>query len=326
MARPKVAFLTSPALKERKEFTMSLAPPDLEVVWIDNSLSDEEKIPLCKDADAVMMLLPDLSVDVLKHCPKVKLLQTLSAGYDRLDIKAINELGIPIANNGGANAIAVAEQTIALMISVCKQMMLQWHNTVKDRVWRGGLTGFGMVEVTDKTVGIVGLGRIGKQVAKRLKGFDTKTIYYDVVEMPLEVQEELNAEPVSFEELLSQSDIVTIHVPLNSVTRGMISNPELEMMKSTAYLISTCRGPVVDEKALYHALKRGSIAAAGLDVLEKEPTPTDNPLLEMDNVVITPHMAGYSYETNIRASNFAYANIKRALAGEEPESLVTPDI
>jgi phosphoglycerate dehydrogenase-like enzyme len=234
-------------------------------------------------------------------------------------------MGIPIANNGGANAIAVSEQTIALMVSVCKRMMAQWHSAVQERRWRGDLTGLDMVEITNKTVGVVGLGRIGKQVAKRLKGFDTRTIYYDIVEMTQEVQEELNARPVSFEELLGQSDIVTLHVPLTPRTRGMIGERELDMMKATAFLINACRGPVVDERALYQALQNRRIAGAGLDVLEEEPTPSDNPLFKLDNVVITPHMAGFSYETSLRAADFAYSNIKRVIAGEPPESLITPD-
>ena len=325
MATAKVAFMTMPNLKERADLIKSLAPSDLEVSWVDNSLTDQEKISLCKDADAVLMTLPDINANLLKHCPKVKILQTLSAGYDQLDVVGIAELGIPMANNGGANAIPVSEQTIALMISICKKMMVQWHNTVKGRRWRGDLTGLEMSEVTNKTVGIVGLGRIGKLVAQRLIGFDTETIYYDILEMPQELQQRLRARPVGFEELLRVSDIVTLHVPLNPVTRKLIGQRELEMMKPTAYLITTCRGPVVDQKALYQALKSKRIAGAGLDVLEEEPTPTDNPLLDLDNIVITPHMAGYSSETNVRAAEFGYANIKRALAGEPIESLITPD-
>ena len=321
----KVAFLTSAMMKERAKFMMSLAPPDLEVVWGDQALPDHEKIPLCEDAQAIILMPAHVSTELLSHCHKLKLIQTLSAGYDRLDVKAIAEMGIPIANNGGANAISVAEQTIALMISICKKVMVQWHATVNQRRWREPLANLEMAEITNKTVGIVGLGRIGKQVAKRLKGFDIQTIYHDIVGMPVEVQEELNAQPVTLEELLGRSDLVTLHVPLTPSTRGIMGERELEMMKPSAYLISTCRGPVIDEKALFQALKNNRIAGAALDVLEQEPTPTDNPLLDLDNVVITPHMAGFSHETNLRAAKFAFANIQRTLAGEEPESLTTPD-
>ena len=321
MAPSRVAFVVAPG--ERTDFIMSQAPPDLEMVFVDLDLPDSEKVALCRDAEAVIS--SNVSVDVLRQWPNVKLIQTLSAGFDRLDIQTIGEMGIPVANNGGANSIAVAEQTIALMIAVSKKTMLQWDIAFKQRRWRQGLGGVEMFEITNKTVGIVGLGRVGKQVAKRLKGFDTNTIYYDIVDMPQEVQEELAAHPVPFDELLRESDIVSLHAPLNRRTRGMISTRELEMMKPTAYLINACRGPVVDEKALYQALKTRTIAGAALDVLEEEPTPADNPLFDLDNVVITPHMAAASRETDYRAADFAYSNIRRVLAGQPPESLVTPE-
>ncbi len=280
---------------------------------------------MCRDADAILTIVPNVSPEVLRHCPNVKLLQTLSAGYDQLDVPAINELGIPIANNGGANAIAVSEHTIALMISLGKRLMDQWYIASKQRQWRGPMLATELSEVSEKTVGLVGLGRIGKQVAKRLKAFDTETLYYDIVEMSPEVQEQYGAQPVTLEELLRRSDIVSLHVPLNRHTRGMISRRELEMMKPTAFIVSTCRGPVIDEKSLYDALTSGKIAAAGLDVLEEEPTPVDNPLFDLDNVVVTPHMAGLTNEATLRAVEFGYANIQRALSGQTPESLVTPD-
>ena len=323
MAKAKVAFLTN--TPDRGEFMVSKAPPDMEVVLVDQDLPDEEKLPLCRDADAVITIPADVSVELLRQCPRVKLVQTLSAGYDLLDLEGIGELGIPVANNGGANAIAVAEHTLALMISVGKRVMVQWDTAVKQRRWREGLSMVELFEVTDKTVGIVGLGRIGKQVAKRLKGFDTRTTYFDVVDIPADTRRDLNAEPVSFDDLLRESDIVTLHVPLTRRTRGMVSDRELALMKPTAFLINACRGPVVDELALHRALVDGTIAGAGLDVLEVEPTPEDNPLFELGNVVITPHMAGMSQETNLRAAEFAYANIQRVLDGQEPESVVLPE-
>ncbi len=321
MPRSKVAYFSG--LGGRSEFMVGQAPAELEVTVVDPSLSDEEKAQLCKDADAIIS--SDISTAVLRQCPNVKLIQTLSAGYDRLDLEAILEMGIPVANNGGANAIAVAEHSIALMINVGKRLMLQWDSTTNHRKWRADLYLMDLSELTDKTVGIVGLGRIGKHLAKRLTGFDTHTIYYDIEEIPQDVQKELKAEPVPFDDLLRESDIVSMHVPLTRRTRGMMSDREFGMMKNTAILINACRGPVVDEKALYRALQEGQIAAAGLDVLEAEPTPEENPLFDLDNVVITPHMAGQSQETNLRAASFAYGNIMRVLAGNQPESLVTPE-
>jgi phosphoglycerate dehydrogenase-like enzyme len=317
----KVAYFSG--IGGRSEFMVGQAPAEIEVTVVDPTLSDAEKTELCKDADAIIS--SDVSLDVLGQCPNLKLVQTLSAGYDRLDLSAILEMGIPVANNGGANAIAVAEHSIALMINVGKRLMLQWDSTTKRRDWRGGLYLADLQELTDKTVGIVGLGRIGKHVAKRLTGFDTHTIFYDIEDIPEDVQKELKVEPAEFDDLLRESDIVSMHVPLTRRTRGMMSDREFDIMKESAILINACRGPVVDEDALYRALQEGKIAAAGLDVLEAEPTPADNPLLDLDNVVVTPHMAGQSQETNLRAATFAYGNIMRVLGGAEAESLVYPE-
>ena len=317
----KIAYFSG--VGGRTEVILAQAPDDLDVTVVDPALSEAEQIDLCREADAIIS--SDISVNVLKECHHVKLIQTLSAGYDRLDLETILEMGIPVANNGGANAISVSEQTIALMISIGRNLMAQWDSTTRQRQWRGALYQTELSELTDKTVGIVGLGRIGKHVAKRLTGFDTRTIYHDVIDIPQDIQRELKAEPVPFDELLETSDIVSLHVPLTRRTRGMMSDREFEIMKPTAFLINACRGPVVDEAALYRALTEGKFAGAGLDVLEVEPTPPDNPLFDLDNVVITPHMAGQSVETALRAANFACANILRVLSGEEAESLATPE-
>ena len=317
----KVAYFTG--VGARADVMLDNAPDNVEVMVVDRTLPAAEQIDLCRDADAIIS--SEVTTEVLRECPNVKLIQTLSAGYDRMDLEAILEMGIPVANNGGANAISVSEQTMALMIGIGRNLMAQWDSTTKQRNWRSNLYQTDLTEVTDKTVGIVGLGRIGRQVARRLTGFDTRTIYYDVVDIPEEVQREVKAEPVGFDELLETSDFVSLHVPLTRRTRGMMSDREFDMMKPSAFLINLCRGPVVDEAALYRALTEGKIAGAGLDVLEVEPTPADNPLFDLDNVIITPHMAGQSQETALRAAHFAYGNILRTLNGEEPESLVTPE-
>ena len=317
----KVAYFSG--VGGRTEVMLTQAPDDLEITVVDPGLSEAAQIELCREADAIIS--SDISINVLKECPNVKLIQTLSAGYDRLDLETVLEMGIPVANNGGANAISVSEQTIALMISIGRNLMAQWDSTTRQRQWRGALYQTELSELTDKTVGIVGLGRIGKHVAKRLTGFDTRTIYYDVIDFPQDIQQELKAEPVPLDELLETSDIVSLHVPLTRRTRGMMSDREFDIMKPTAFLINACRGPVVDEAALYRAITEGKIAAAGLDVLEVEPTPPDNPLFDLDNVIITPHMAGQSGETALRAAQFACGNILRVLSGAEAESLVTPE-
>ena len=317
----KVAYFTG--VGARSDVMLDNAPDDVEVTVVDRTLPAAEQIALCRDADAIIS--SEVTTEVLRECPNVKLVQTLSAGYDRMDLETILEMGIPVANNGGANAISVSEQTLGLMIGIGRNLMAQWDSTTKQRQWRGNLYQTDLTEITDKTVGIIGLGRIGRQVAKRLTGFDTRTIYYDIEDIPEDVRNAVKAEPVSLDELLETSDFVSIHVPLTRRTRGMMSDREFDLMKPTAFFINLCRGPVVDEAALYRALTEGKIAGAGLDVLEVEPTPADNPLFDLHNVIITPHMAGQSQETALRAAHFAYGNILRVLNGGEAESLVTPE-
>ena len=322
--RSKVVFQAIPAYRARAETMARTAPPDIDFVVVDADLPEDEQIRQCAGAVALIVTPNTFSLNILKGCPSVKLVQTISAGYDRIDVKAAGEMGVLVANNGGGNAIAVAEHALTLMMSVGRHTMTHWHNTVKEGKWRQSMAG-PITELTGKTVGIVGLGHIGKQVAKRLTAFDTETVYYDIAAIPDDVERELNVRPMSFDQLLRESDIVSLHVPLNRQTRGLISSSELGLMKPTAYLINTCRGPVVDEAALYEALTNGVIAAAGLDVLEQEPTPEDNPLFELDNVVVTPHMAGSTQESELRATAFALENIQRLISGREPESLVTPN-
>ena len=183
MSKTKIAVMIPEYLQGRSEHALNSVPEGMEAYWVNSDLPDEDLIQLCRDADAILSIVPNVSVEVLKHCPNIKILQTLSAGYDQLDVPAINELGIPIANNGGANAIAVSEHTIALMISFSKRLMDQWHIASKQRQWRGDLIATNLYEVSHKTVGIIGLGRIGKQVAKRLSAFDTETLYFDIAKI-----------------------------------------------------------------------------------------------------------------------------------------------
>jgi len=322
MAKDKVVLLMPAG--QRPGVVLGLAPPELEVSWVDLALTDEEKVPLCKDADAIIAMPPWFPANLLKSCPKVRLVQTLTSGYNRLDIEGIIDLGIPVANNAGINAATLAEHTVGFILTLCRKMVAL-HTSVKEGRWQGGLDPDQLVELYGKTVGIVGLGAVGKELAKRLKGFDVRTIYHTRSEVPTEVQQELNASPVSREQLLLESDFVTLHVPLTPKTRGMIGEQELAMMKPSSYLLNTCRGPVVDEAALYRALKEGLIAGAGLDVFEREPLTSDSPLLQLDNVVFSPHMSGSSHEGSARSVQFAYANVKRVLGGEAPQSLVSRD-
>jgi glyoxylate reductase/D-3-phosphoglycerate dehydrogenase len=253
-----------------------------------------------------------------RMAPRVKLIQLISAGYDRLDVNAARDAGVPVANNGGANSVAVAEHTVMLILAVYKR--LAWmHANVAVGKWRVGDLGEQKVyELEGKTVGIVGLGRIGKKVARRLSGFGVRMLYTDVLRLTEDQEDALGVRFALFPELLRVSDVVTLHVPLNDVTRNMMSTREFGTMKDSAILVNTCRGPVVDEDALEKALTTGQIAAAGLDVMTQEPPRPDHPLFKLDNVIITPHMAGPTRENWVKAFRNAFDNIQRVAAGGQP--------
>ena len=303
------------------------APEGAEIKWVDSTQSVERQAEDLRDVAAVIVAPSKYSVELARLTPSVRLVQTTSAGTDMIDKQTLGELGIRVANNGGGNAVSVAEHTITLLVSVFRKMQLQF-NAVQAGEWMGDIRNawFSQAhEIAGKTVGVVGLGRIGSRVARRLQGWECDIIYYDVVNVPEELERELNATRVSLDELLQTADIVTLHVPLNGSTTKLISDREFDLMKPTAVLINACRGPVVDEAALVRAIQDKKIMAAGLDVLEEEPTPADNPLFGHDNVLITPHLASFTQESGERSRAFAMYNTAKVARGEEPESIVLPD-
>ena len=308
------------------ERVRALAPPVIRVEWVDSNGHVDAQAEVMQDAVAALVSDGRFDVELARLCPRLKLVQTTSAGYDAIDVASLNSMGIQVANNYGGNAPAVAEHTIGLMVSVVRKLVLQFEST-RSGDWYGniGLEEWSRpYEITGKTVGIVGMGHIGRQVARRLQGWDCGVVYYDPVDPPAGLVRQLSLRALSMDELLRESDIVTLHTMLNAQTRGMIGTRELEMMKPTAVVINTCRGGVVDEAALVRALRDGEIAGAALDVFEEEPTPRDNPLLTMGNVVVTPHMAGVSVEAFPRNAGFGLENIARVTRGEEPLSVVRP--
>ncbi|ETX05640.1 MAG: hypothetical protein ETSY2_21790, partial [Candidatus Entotheonella gemina] len=226
-------YVLSPDDPYQLDIFKRFAPEDAEVIWVDNRQSIGEQAAQLRDASAIVIVPSEFSVDLALKCPNLKLLQTVSAGTNMIDIKAFEEIGIQVANNGGGNAVAVAEHTIALMVSVYRKLDLQIQ-AVKDRQWAGNLrqTWFEQTfELTDKTVGIIGLGRIGQRVARRLQGWDCNIVYHDIAEFPPALGEALHLTPLSMDDLLKTSDIVTLHVPLTRETRGIISDREFDLMK-----------------------------------------------------------------------------------------------
>jgi phosphoglycerate dehydrogenase-like enzyme len=319
----KIALVTT-INPERQRIFMEHATPEMEVTIVSSTAPDEEKIEACRDAEAVILGAPGFSLDFLKHCPNVKLLQSILAGYDNIDVKGLNDLGIAFANNGGGNAIPVAEYTMGLINGVTRGVF-RGVQSAKAGNWNAGLREFPTWELTGKCVGIIGMGAIGQRVAKMLTGYECDTVYTKRNRVSPEVEQELHARHVQLEELLRVSDYVTMHNSLNASTRGMIGKEQLAMMKPTAIIINTTRGACIDQDALYEALTNGTIAGAALDVLAEEPTPQDHPIWKLDNVVITPHQSGLSQESISRSAAFSFANVRRALLGEPIQSLITPE-
>ena len=247
----------------------------------------------------------------------VKLFQVLSAGFDRLDMGAFKEAGIPVANNGGANAPTVAEHAVMLMLSVFRKLPLH-HAALANGDWLGHKNVLNMRELHGKQVGIVGFGRIGREVARIVNGFLAKPVYFDVRPPSEEVEKELSASRLSLDDLLATSDVVSVHTPLNDATRKLMNRDAFARMKASAIYVTTARGAVTDEAALIEALDNGAIAGAGVDVFEREPTVADNALFNRDNVVVTPHIAGSTLDTWYRRIEFAFSNIQRVAGGKEP--------
>jgi phosphoglycerate dehydrogenase-like enzyme len=298
------------------DVALALKPPAFELMIHDHGTPDYYRA--AETADYYMGMTRNIDAQFFALAKKMKLVQLLSAGYDRADVAAARKAGIPIANNGGANAIAVAEHTLMLMLAVYRK--LSWHHAnVVTGKWRvGDFASHRLYELEGKTLGIVGLGTIGKKVARRAAAFGMRLLYYDIVRLAEDAEDALGVRFVLFPELLRTSDIVSLHVPLNATTRNLIGARELAMMQPSAVLINTCRGPVVDESALHAALTGGRLAAAGLDVMVEEPPVANHPLFALENVTFTPHMAGPTWDNWFKAFRNAFDNVQRVARGEHP--------
>ena len=300
--------------------------PELELRFVESERPVDEVAADCKDAVVVIAGgVRSFGTELISKLPLLKLIQTPSAGTDWLDKSALAEMGVQVANNGGANAVAVAEHAILLMLTIERKLDRQ-IDSVKAGTWMQGVGGDRTEYHTlvGKRIGIVGLGRIGSRVAKRLQGWECEVVYHDVVDYDDDYIEAAGAKFVEFDDLLASSDLISLHVPLERTTRHMMSDREFGLMKPTAILINTCRGPVVDEVALKRALTNGEIFGAGLDVTEVEPIEEDNDLPSLPNVVVTPHMATRALESEHNAVANVIANAARVARGERPLWVVPP--
>jgi phosphoglycerate dehydrogenase-like enzyme len=299
------------------DIARSLTPPGFELVIADPGTPDFYQA--AADAEYYLGLARQMGGEFFRSAPKLRLVQLLSAGYDRVDVEAARKAAVPVANNGGANAIAVAEHTIMLMLAVLKRLV-RFHNEVVAGQWRAG--DVRVYEAAGKTLGIVGLGNIGKKVARRAAAFDMDVRYYDIKRLTEDEEDAMRVRFVLLSELLRTSDVISLHVPLDDSTRRMLGDREFGMMKPTAILLNTCRGPVVDEDALHRALTQGQIAAAGLDVMVEEPPTPNHPLFSLPNVTLTPHSAGPTWENWTARFRNGFDNIQRVASGGRPRWVI----
>jgi D-3-phosphoglycerate dehydrogenase len=258
---------------------------------------------------------------VLAETPDLRVISRLGVGYDAIDVAEATRRGIVVCTTPGANHHSVADLAVGLILA-CVRQIVAAAELVRAGQWMPPRVG---VELRATTVGVVGTGLIGREVIKRLHGFEPRVLAYDVVESP-EMVERFGVEYVSFDELLRQSDVLTLHAPLLPETRGLIDAAALAKMKPSAYVVNTARGPLVDEAAIAKALHAGQIAGAALDVFDREPLPAASVLRQAPNLILTPHIAGVTQQSRTAMAAMAVENVARVLRGEAPLSCVNPEV
>ena len=315
----KVVFINGGGSRVEDVFCQS-APEDFEVVCLEQGTDAAQKAAALQQADFLVLHPAAVDAELLRGAKHLKLLQLLTAGFDQIDLELCGELHLPVATNGGANAWSVAEHSLALLLGIYRRLG-DGDASVRAGTWRRPIPEFTTYEIAGKTVGVLGAGNIGRRVAQRYKAFEAKLLYYDL--FPSEYMEkELGAKRVSLAEIVHTADILSVHLPLFPETRGLIGAQEFALMKPQMVIINTSRAEIIEEQALTEALQQKKILAAGLDVFYEEPVRADHPLLTLENVLLSPHMAGHSTEGWTRRSVFAWQNIQRVLAVEEPLSVV----
>jgi phosphoglycerate dehydrogenase-like enzyme len=296
--------------------------------WTVSSYSTATDVPddVAASAD---VLIPAAGVSIddqfIKRCAELKLIQVPGHGFDHIDMAAATSAGIAVATvaSSGAEAHTVAEMAI-LLAGLAGRRILEGDRFVRDGQW-GNLVMLqrGIFELAGKTIGIVGMGRIGREVTKRATAFDMRVIYYDAYRLDGGQEASLGIEFFSLDALLAEADIVTLHAPLTPETTNMINERTLALMKPMAVLVNTARGPLVDAAALAAALNDGRIRAAAIDVFDPEPPHADNPLRGAPNCILSPHMAGVTAESVLRIIAAAIQNVQRFAAGEPARDVVT---
>jgi len=279
-----------------------------------------------KDLEGLLCLLTEtVDAELLDSAPNLKVVSNMAVGFDNIVVAECTKRGIPVGNTPGVLTDTTADMAWALLMSGARRVVeaADYVRAGKWKTW-GPMLLMGQ-DVYGATLGIIGLGRIGAAVAKRATGFDMRILYYDVRRRE-DLESEWGLEYVDLDTLLQKSDFVTIHTVLIPETHHLIGERELQLMKETAVLVNAARGPIVDSQALYQALRGGQISYAALDVTEPEPINMDNPLLELDNIIIVPHIASASYATRGKMAEMAARNVIAGVRGERLPTCVNPEV
>ena len=321
---PGKVLVTQPILPEALELLKAASLVDFNSQ--DQVLPKGQLIERLAETDGVLTLLTDvIDAEVLAAAPRLKIVANAAVGFNNIDVNAATRLGILVTNTPGVLTETSADLTWALLMAAARRLgeAERFTRAGKFKAW--GFQMFLGFDVYGKTLGIIGLGRIGRAVARRARGFGMNVVYFNSRPVRSEVAVECGALAVTFEELLKTSDFITLHVPLAADTEHLLNDRTFAAMKPNCIVVNTSRGPVIDEKALVRALRAGKIAGAGLDVYEHEPE-IEPALFEMENVVLAPHIGSATRETRLRMCTMAAENLISALKRERPPNLVNPEV
>jgi glyoxylate reductase len=321
-------------MKPKVYVTRPLPAPALELLSSAcevRSYSQDAAIPAvqlseeCRDVEGILVNSAKVNEEVLLAAPRLRAISNCGVGYDNIDVAACNRRRIPITNTAGSLEETTADLAFMLLLATARRAIEADRYVREGRWdrWQWGL--MHGLDVHHKTLGLVGFGGIGQPMARRGLGFSMRVLYYARHQAQQSVERELHAEYAELDTLLRESDYVSLHVPLTPETRHIIDGKALGLMKSTAILVNTARGPVVDEEALVQALRSRRIAGAGLDVFEGEPRVNQN-LVGLENVVLAPHIGSATGETRLRMATLAVKNLLAMLVGERPANVVNPEV
>jgi len=320
---PKIAVLDVMA-PQVNDVIRELAGDDFDVRFT-TSPDRAELVKLVTECDIILVGPQRIDTEMMSLCGHIRLIQKWGVGVDAIDLDTARAMGIPLAIAAGLNAAPVSEMALALMLAVNRRMMFADHAT-RQGEWPRPEMRATCMQLDGQTVGLLGFGNIAKQTARRLLGFDTRVLYHSNRRADPATEQALRVQQVPLEQLLAESDVLSLHIPLNDQTRNMINAETIAKMKPGAIIVNTARGGVIDEAALYDALSSGRLRGAGLDVFAAEPPGGANPLWKLDNVVVMPHSGGGVFNNVAKVFGHSLDNMRKVLAGQpiSPADVVIP--